>query len=360
MCSELVSSVDASRGRPSLQLLFVSPDYIEQLPELLTSLANEVDTRRLIGCTGAGIVTGGHELEDQPCVVLWSAWLPGDVQIEHVTFESSTEGPRFHGVSALDDRLATWLLLSEPFSFPTDVFLERINEQCSSTSVVGGVASGHFGPQDAKLVWQDRVLETGALVAKIEAPTTSFVSQGCRPIGHPMIITKAEQNEIFELGGKNALEQLQAIHRRLPNRDQALMQQGLQIGRVTNEYQADFEYGDFLIRNVSGIREEDGSILVGDYVRVGQTVQFHLRDASTADQDLKQMLARVPAADRVGALLFTCSGRGTRFFEEPDHDAQLVSQSGQIPTAGFFCAGEVGPVGGRNFLHGYSAAVLFF
>ena len=189
---------------------------------------------------------------------------------------------------------------------------------------------------------------------------TSVVSQGCRPIGEPFVITKAERNVIYELGGQPAHNQLKAIHDRLPTRDKDLMRMGIHLGRVVNEYQDSFEYGDFLMRNVTGFDPEDASISVGDFYRAGQTVQFHLRDSVSASQDLEQMLRKNVDAPRA-ALLFTCNGRGLRLFEDPHHDAGKIRDvAGEIPCAGFFCAGEIGPVGGQNFLHGFTASVALF
>jgi small ligand-binding sensory domain FIST len=190
-----------------------------------------------------------------------------------------------------------------------------------------------------------------------------LVSQGCRPIGDPFVITKAERNVIYELGGVPAVVQLHNLLISLPTHEQDMVRRGLHLGRVVNEYQEHFEYGDFLIRNVLGIDPESGAIIIGDYVRVGQTVKFHLRDWQSADADLRQMLAAVRKSGGApgGALLFTCNGRGTRLFPEPHHDALAIREVlGDIPVAGFFAAGELGPVGGRNFMHGFTASIALF
>lgn len=151
----------------------------------------------------------------------------------------------------------------------------------------------------------------------------------------------------------------------LPSRDTELLAQGLQLGVVIDEYRAEPGQGDFLIRGVVGADPDSGAIAVGDQIQVGQTVQFHVRDAQSADEDLRRALERESAAlgDRrpAGALLFTCNGRGSRLFTEPDHDAGLIAATlGDIPVAGFFCAGELGPVGGQNFLHTFTASIALF
>ena len=174
-----------------------------------------------------------------------------------------------------------------------------------------------------------------------------------------MVVTKAHENVILELGGQTPLDQLQEMWATLTPLDHQLVQRGLMIGRAVSEYRDTFRRGDFLIRHLVGLDRDTGAIAVGDHVRVGQTVQFHVRDADSADEDLRLMLqAAGPAA---GGLLFSCNGRGTRLFSGPNHDAQAVCQAaGAIPLAGFFAQGELGPVGGENFIHGFTASVVLF
>ncbi|MGH7139612.1 MAG: FIST signal transduction protein, partial [Pirellulales bacterium] len=174
------------------------------------------------------------------------------------------------------------------------------------------------------------------------------------------VITKAEQNVILELSGKPTLAQLQELFETLSPRDQQLLQTGLHVGRVINEYQERFERGDFLVRNCLGADRETGALAIGDFVRPGQTVQFHVRDSQTADEDLRELLGRCGGKAQ-GALLFTCNGRGTRLFEQPHHDAGVLRELlGPIPVAGFFAQGEMGPIGGKNFLHGFTASCALF
>jgi small ligand-binding sensory domain FIST len=185
-----------------------------------------------------------------------------------------------------------------------------------------------------------------------------------------MVITRSQRNVIYELGGRTPLAVLQELFPTLPPRDQQLLQRGLHVGRVIDEYRDTFGPGDFLVRNVVGLDPDSGALALGDYVRNGQTVQFHLRDAQSADEDLRHLLDRnlAGAAPPRGALLFTCNGRGTRMFTEPDHDAAAVQQvvrahrggADELPLAGFFAQGEIGPVGAQNFLHGFTASVVLF
>jgi small ligand-binding sensory domain FIST len=228
------------------------------------------------------------------------------------------------------------------------------------------MASGVRGPGECRLLLGDAVHDHGAVGVLLGGAVglRSVVSQGCRPIGRPFVVTKAQDNVIVQLGGRAPLAVLQELWQTLDDRDKRLFQQGLHVGRVINEYQGDFQRGDFLVRNVVGLDRTTGALAITDRVRVGQTLQFHVRDAATADEDLHALLQldlSAAAGRPAGALLFSCNGRGTRLFETPDHDAAaLRAEAGDIPVAGFFAQGELGPVGGQNFIHGFTASVALF
>jgi small ligand-binding sensory domain FIST len=229
---------------------------------------------------------------------------------------------------------------------------------------MGGMATGGRG--QSRLFLDDQVLSHGAVGAHLgDAEIHPLVAQGCRPVGDPYTITGADGNLILELGGRAPLARLEELAAALPGRDQELLARGVLLGIVINEYRAELHQGDFLVRGIAGADAASGAIAVGDEVEVGQTVQFHVRDAQSADEDLRHTLEREAAAlggrQAAGALLFTCTGRGSRMFSEPDHDAGLVAkQLGEIPVAGFFCDGELGPVGGQNFLHTFTASIAVF
>ncbi|MCH7729746.1 MAG: FIST C-terminal domain-containing protein, partial [Planctomycetes bacterium] len=313
----------------------------------------------------------GREVEGAPAISFWAAWLP-DVSLlaMYLRLEQSAEGKAIVGWP--DELPESWpdgsvlLLLADPFTFPADALLERLNEDRPGVPIVGGIASGGSQPGENRLLLAEDVHTEGAVALLMRGAVGAriLVSQGCRPVGKHFVVTKAKQNVIHELGGKPALLQLKEVFDSLPTRDQQLLQNGLHLGRVVSEYQDRFEQGDFLVRNVMGIDPDNGSVIVTDVVRVGQTVQFHLRDQQTADQELRQLLAAVRDDSRarpMSALLFTCNGRGTRMFDAPHHDAATVKEFlGDIPLAGFFAAGEVGPVGGKNFLHGFTASMVLF
>jgi small ligand-binding sensory domain FIST len=258
------------------------------------------------------------------------------------------------------------MVLGEPFSFPADFLLERLNDDRPGVPVVGGMASGGTQPGENRLLLGSRTYSEGAVAVHVSGNVRlrTVVSQGCRPIGKPFVVTKAERNIVYELGGKPALVQLREIFDALPTREQQLVQRALHVGRVVSEYQDHFEQGDFLVRNVIGIDAGTGAVALGDYLRPGQTVQFHVRDEEAADAELAQLLAKERTTQNpppAGALLFTCNGRGTRMFSQRDHDAAAISLAlGSVPLAGFFAQGEIGPIGRQNFMHGFTASIALF
>jgi small ligand-binding sensory domain FIST len=365
-CEQAMSQLG---GSADLAMVFLSHHHRPQLEHVAAMLSQRLGTKAILGCTGESIVGGDREIEEDPAISLWLARLPGaSVQPMHVSFERTPEGGSFLGWP--DDLPENWpagsalVLLGEPYSFPVDVLLERLGEDQPGIPIVGGMASGGHAPGENQLILGGRVIDSGAVAVLVSGGVRihSVVSQGCRPIGRHFVITKAERNIILELGGRPPLLILQELFPTLPPRDQELLNRGLHVGRVINEYQETFARGDFLIRNVIGADPNSGAIAIGDYVRVGQTVQFHLRDAESADEDLRELLGAVSRSpNTVGGLLFTCNGRGTRLFDQPHHDAGLVQKMlGKVPLAGFFAQGELGPVGGRNFIHGFTASLVLF
>ncbi|HEY2760534.1 MAG TPA: FIST N-terminal domain-containing protein [Pirellulales bacterium] len=367
------SALGALKGaQVDLGVLFVSSHHAERLAEIAPWICEAIGSESLIGCTGEAIVGGGREIENAPAISLWLAALPQtNIKLFHLEFERTPEGGVFTGWPA--DFAGEWpastamLLLGEPFSFPADELLRRMNEDRPGAPVLGGMASGGGTPGENRLILGPKVYEQGAVAALIDGNVRvrSVVSQGCRPIGQTYVITKAERNLIHELGGVPTLHRLQEVHATLSDDERRMLRSGLHVGRALSEYQDKFAHGDFLIRNVIGADPKSGVLAVGDYMRVGQTVQFHLRDEQSADDDLRKLLTRAAAdgdsAAARGALLFTCNGRGTRLFSTSDHDAGCVREAlGEIPVAGFFAQGEIGPVGGTNFLHGFTASVAVF
>lgn len=359
-------------GPPDLALLFYSGDHLAGAAELAASLQDSLQPRCLIGCPGETIIGQDREVEDGPALSLWLGKWSRPVQLTpfRLELEETPDGYSLMGwpdaIASVDPKQSAMLLLGDPFTFPTDVFLKQVNEAHPGLRVMGGMASAGRQAGENVLIWQGQVLDQGAVGVLMEgpAPIRSVVSQGCRPIGRHMVVTRAQDNIIAELGGKSPLAQMQKLWTELSSRDQDLVRGGLHIGRVINEYQGQFRRGDFLIRNVMGMDRETGSLAITDKVRVGQTVQFHVRDAATADEDLHAMLQadrREHPGEPQAALLFSCNGRGTHLFPEPNHDVGVLRQeAGPLPVAGFFAMGELGPIGGLNFIHGFTASVVLF
>lgn len=369
---EVVALVQEQLGAtPSLALLFVSANHVEAANRLAPRLCEQLGTESVIGCSGESIVGVGTEVEMASAMSLWVASLPGTTVLPmRLEFVRAAEGGAIVGWP--DELPETWpagsalLALGDPFTFPPELLLERINEDQPGVPVIGGMASAATKPGENCLFMGPQTYDDGAVSVVVHGDVAirSIVSQGCRPIGDHFVITKAERNAIQELGGIPAYQRLLEVYETLATHEQELLRRGLHVGRVVSEYQDSFEQGDFLVRNVVGVDQESGAIVIGDFVRPGQTIQFHLRDANTADGELKQMLAafkRSPDSDPRAALLFTCNGRGTRLFAEPNHDAEAIGEAlNNVPLAGFFAAGEMGPVGGKNFLHGFTASIALF
>ena len=357
---------------PDLALFFFSPHHQRSAGQIMEILPDRLKARCLIGCPGVAIVGDDREIEGEPAMSLWLARWPQRVELEsfHLTLEQTSEGYSLlgwpDGLADANPSRSVIFLLGDPFTFPTDNFLDQINETHGGLKAMGGMASAAQGPGQNRLLVGDRIVKEGAVGVLLKGPVgiRSIVSQGCRPIGRPLVITKAQENIILELSGRPPLFHLQQLWQELKPEDQQLFQHGLHVGRVINEYQDKFQRGDFLVRNVLGVDQTSGALAITDLIRVGQTIQFHVRDAATADEDLHALLQMDLAAHEkrpTGALLFTCNGRGTKLFGEPHHDARTIRQEmGPIPLGGFFAAGELGPVGGKNFIHGFTASVVLF
>lgn len=383
--ADVCAEATAHAGAPAdLAFLFVAAQFADRIQPIANRVLEQTGARCLLGTTGESIVGGGHEIEQAPAVALWLAHLPGASLLPmRLEFERTPEGGAILGWP--DELLGDWpadatlLLLAEPFSFPADYLLERLNADRPGVPVLGGMASGGWEPGQNRLVDAQGEIDAGAIGVLLSGGVRvrSVVSQGCRPVGRHFVITKAERNVIYELSGLPALARLNEVYAELSADEQALMRDGVHVGRVMNEYQQEFGRGDFLVRNVIGADAQQGAIAIGDFVKVGQTVQFNIRDAASADEDLRELLSAAAGDDRSsaavqgqadqlptshrGALLFTCNGRGTRLFDGPHHDAQAIQQvCGPLPLAGFFAQGEIGPVAGKNHLHGFTASVALF
>jgi small ligand-binding sensory domain FIST len=366
--SRAVAEARASLGEvsPSFAVLFASAHFLGSAQALVAAVAEETGSVPLIGCVAEAVAGGAREVESEPAVSLWLAADLGPVETFAMDFVRTTTGGAFGGYRFGRDPAGVHLMICDPFTFPVGDLLTHLNGQVPGAVVMGGMASGGLELEQSRLFLDGRVLPGGAVGAHLpQADVHPLVAQGCRPVGAPYTITRANGHLIQELGGRPPLVRLQELAAALPGREQELLATGVQLGVVINEYQAEPGQGDFLIRGITGADPGSGAIAVGDEVEVGQSVQFHVRDAQSADEDLRRTLEREAATldgrRAAGALLFTCNGRGSRLFAEPDHDAGMLAKMlGEIPVAGFFCAGELGPVAGQNFLHAYTASIAVF
>lgn len=350
-----------------LACLFFSAHHAAEADRLARIVRGTLRPSLLIGCSGEGVIAGTEELETVPAITVWAAVLP-DVHLHPLrsSFSPTHDQFRLSGWPASRGEEASFLLLADPFTAPIQDFLGILDERYPRAKAIGGLAGGGQEAGMNRLVLNDQVLDGGLVGVCLSGAVDirPIISQGCRLIGDRFVVTKAERNLIHELGGVPALERLQAVFESLPEEHRRRAHRALHIGIVIDEHRNRFERGDFLIRNLLGADRTTGAVAVGDVVQEGQTVQFHLRDAESATEDLHALLATDRAAHRyppLGALMFSCCGRGRGLFGTPNHDATAtLERLGRIPIAGFFAQGEIGPIGNRNFLHGYTASLALF
>jgi small ligand-binding sensory domain FIST len=356
---------DGLAGAPAdLAFLFLSPEHVADAEEAAAAVVAVLEPDVLAGSTGEAVIGTARELEGVPAMSLLATSLPGGrASVHHLTVRDTGDGPAVEVPAGLAPlRGEPMLLLADPYTFPADAFLEGVSARFGGAVAVGGLASGGDGPGGHALVCGRRVMRHGAVAVVVEGGVSLrvLVSQGCAPVGPEMVITSAEGNIIDELAGRPAYERLTEMVAGLDDHGRDLVQHGLLAGLVIDENRAEYGADDYLMRAVMGGDADQGTLVVGDVVRVGQTFRFHVRDAESADAGLRSAL-RSHTADGErpqAALLFACNGRGTNMYAEADHDAGAVADElGPIPLAGMFCSGEIGPVGGQTFLHGFTATM---
>jgi small ligand-binding sensory domain FIST len=342
---------DLAGAAADLAVVFATPGLMANAAGIAAIIDAELGPGALIGCTAEGVIGTGRELERPPGLSLWAAALPGGA-VEAFAIDPSTE--------PLPGGDGTTVVLADPFSFPPGV-LRGADGRPMAGAIVGGMASGGREPGDHRLVMGDTVRAAGAVGVHVPGARV-LVSQGCRPVGPEMTITAvAGDGVIAELAGRPALQRVREVVEGLPADERALVEQGVLAGLVVDGNKPQLEQGDFLIRGIAGGDPSTGALLVGEDVRVGQVMRLQVRDHASAHADLHRALSEVPAGTAQGALLFACNGRGTRMFPDPHHDARALDDAlGHVPVAGLFCNGEIGPVGGRAYLHGFTATMAVF
>ncbi|MEX2196480.1 MAG: FIST N-terminal domain-containing protein [Thermoleophilaceae bacterium] len=348
-----------------LTLVFAGAPHVGAVEPGLRAVRDRLAPRALAGCGAQGVVGSGREVENGG-VAVWAASLPG-ARLETFHLEAMRAGDAAVAVTGMPelDEVDAMILLVDPYSFPIEPLLGQLADDHAGLPVVGGIAGAGGGAGGAALFHDDEVAREGAVgVALSGVDVRAGVSQGARPLGPEMVITRAERNVIHELASKPAVERITEAIAGLDAEERALAANGLLLGIVIDPNKPDYTRGDFLVRGLLGADRESGSLTVGELVRVGQAVRLHVRDRVSADEDLREILAaQVDGLDEppAGALIFTCNGRGTHMFNEPDHDAAALDGAIRgAPAAGFFCAGEIGPVGDRSFVHGFTATLALF
>ncbi len=365
--SAAAGATAALDGRtPDLACVFVSGGDPDEAAAALERAAARTGAPATLGSTASGVIGDGRAVEAGSGVSVWAAALPGvRLRAFHLEVLRTPESLAVVGMPPQSDADVAAVLLADPWSFPADGFVAQTNDALPGLPIVGGLAGGPGGSGSTRLLVDGKTVDRGAVgvVLSGQRSVRAVVSQGCRPIGPPMTVTSAEGNVVLALAGVPALDKLREIVTELPPEEQALATQGLQVGVAIDEYAEEHQQGDFLVRGIVGADAESGGIAVGDLVEVGRTVQFQVRDAAAASTDLAATLGgfrRQAGLDPVdGVLLFSCNGRGATLFPAADHDVLAVRRYlSTRGVAGCFAAGEIGPVGGRNHLHGFSASML--
>lgn len=362
----------AMAGPVTMMMLFVTPEYADALDRLGCRLLNAFEPDTLLGVTCEGVLGVRRELHRRPGVAAIAASMPGatvqSFRYAQIDWPEVFGDPRALkqslGMNHADIRGIT--MVADPFSTPMVKLLPAFNAAFPGIPLAGGMASGSSRPQGNRIFIDGEVLRDGAAGIAFggNLRVDNVVSQGCRAVGKPFVITKTHRHIVHQLGGRPALAVAREVAEAMTDADRELVKsKGLLLGRVINEYQDRFGRGDFLIRNLIGFDQDAGYIAVNDtQIRVGQTVQFHVHDKRTAEEDLRMLLdgQRLHGAG-AGALLFSCNGRGVNLFDRPDADAEMIHAAfGDMPLAGFFAAGEIGPIGGVNFMHGHTASLMLF
>ena len=356
-----------------LAVAFVSAHHFNEYADVPRLLREKLDSPLVLGCSGGGIIGNGLEVEQRPAVSVTAANLP-DVTLVDFHLESDQLPDLDAAPEAWEtimkvtrDQDPQFVVLADPFSFQVPNLLLGLDYAFEKSPKIGGLASGGQQHGMNGLFIGDQTHQSGAVGVAMygNIAVDTVVAQGCRPIGKPMRITKSNRNLLEEVDGDTPLAVLRSLFQELNDRDKGLMRNSLFLGVVMDDFLDEPQQGDFLIRNVMGMDDQTGNLAIGEMLREGQLVQFHLRDAETSAEDLTAVLERYAGENREnqvhGALLFSCLGRGQYLYGRPNHDTDVFRDKlGSVPLGGFFCNGEIGPVSGTTFLHGYTSSFGIF
>jgi small ligand-binding sensory domain FIST len=357
-------------GKPcDLLVFFVSEAFDNFDAEAFTAeLGAAIPSTDFIGCNSSGVIGNKSEVEMEPAISVLAMHLP-DVKLasfyipaeDASNFANGNELINFLDIFPTDK--PHFICLADPMTTDIMKLLNAFNDGYKGLPIVGGLASGGVVGAPNWICLDKKVYKEGAvgvaLTGNIEYEV--IVSQGCRPIGQPLVVTKAEDNVLYELAGRPALQVVKELLEGLPSKDRTLAEQSLSVGLVMNEKQNAFKRGDFLIRNLMGFDPDSGALVIGAHLKIGQTMQFQLRDAATSSEDLQILLEKshpLPSGPK-GGILVSCCGRGKNFYGAPHHDAIAIQTAkGPLPLTGFFANGEIGPVGSKNYVHGYTSSLI--
>ena len=374
---------------PTLAFLFISSAFTSEYSRILPLMNEKLPGVPLLGCSGGGIIgmtAEGRvrEAEDEVAISLVLAHLPGvQVQPFHVDTDRLPDldgSPKAWSdlIGVPPENEPCFVLLSDPFSRGIKDLLAGLDYAYFKRPKIGGVASSGLVNGSIALFVKGRMFREGtvgfALSGNVELET--IVAQGCRPIGTPFRVLESERNIILKMAPEDSdeisdspLEQLQKLVQSLEEGDRELAQTSLFVGVAQTEFKLSLGAGDFLVRNLMGYDPKVGALAVGDRIRSGQRIQFHLRDAETSADDLRtilissqeQLAGSGRRSQTLGALMFACLGRGEALYDEPNFDSQTFTEYlGAMPMAGFFCNGEIGPVGDSTYLHGFTSVFGVF
>ena len=347
---------------PDLAILFVDAAFASNYADVLRRVQDRIAPAHLIGCSGQSVIGTALEAEGSSAVTLMTFDLPG-AALTPIRIDPETDLDR---LDVLDGAVTTWLLFADPFSINTEHLVAALAERHPDVTLLGGMASAPNNAEGIAVFLDSESYPAGAVMLGVDGVEVhAIVAQGAEPLGQPWTITACENNIVRTIGSRPAVEVLVETLDALDEPTRLRAQQNLLVGLAMDEYAESHQRGSYLIRNIMGANRDEGWIAINAVPRLGQTFQFQFRDAEAADADLRERLSQFIAsrdADQVlGAICCSCNGRGVGLFETPHHDAAaLVDALGEIPTAGFFCNGEIGPVGGQNFLHGFTASIALF
>jgi len=357
---------------PDLVVIFVSYHHSDMYEMVPSKIAEQLHSKHIIGCSAGAVIGAGVEIENQPAISMMAGILPGvELQPFYILAEQMPDmdaGPEqweslVNNNSHADPQ---FILLTDPFTMRSDELIKGLDYAFNLSTKIGGMASGGRGKGQNALFLNQGVFRSGAVGLGLTGDIiiSPVVAQGCRPIGKPLRVTRSFENMLLELDEYPALGVLKEIYQSLNERDQGLLKHSLFLGIVMDEFEDSPSMGDFLIRNIAGLDPKANGLVIGEIMREGQIVQFHLRDAQTSSDDISVMLSQFRdsySRQSRGALLFSCLGRGSYLYGKANHDVGVFTEIvGDIPLGGFFCNGEIGPVSGTTYLHGYTSAFGIF